>query len=159
MTDKKYIWIEIGLVVILIVYIIFINGFYSGGTDKSIAEVSKPVTATLKGSTLSKKTNGDAVKAFGFELDKTDGIMYYAADNVMDVSEVLIVKLKDKTDAPDFEEKIRERVTNQENLYKGYAPKQYSLLQNSIVASSGNTVFYCTSKIANAIYEAYKNAL
>ena len=150
---------ELGLIAALVAFIVFITGFYSGGTKKNIDELSAPVEAAMGELAVTKKTNADALKAFGFDLSRTDGIAYYAADNVMDVSEVLVVKLRDEKDASDFKEAIEDRVTNQKNLYKNYAPMQYSLLQNCIIESSGNTVFYCTATNANAIYDAYANAL
>ena len=150
---------EIALVAVLLAFIVAICGFYSGGTKKNIDALAAPVEAAAGELSVTKRTNADAIKAFGFDLSKTEGIAYYADDNVMDVSEVLIIKLRDEKDAPEFKDAIEQRVINQKNLYKNYAPPQYSLLQNCIIESSGNTVFYCTAPNANAIYDAFVNAL
>ncbi len=48
---------------------------------------------------MDKKTNADAAKAFGFDLSKTDGLVYYENTDIMDVSELLVVKVKDPEDA------------------------------------------------------------
>lgn len=106
-----------------------------------------------------QQTNADAVKAFGLDLSQTDGIVYYANDNIMDVSELLIVKLRDKEDASALKEAIEARVSDRMNLYKSYAPEQYSLLDKCTISVSGNTVFYCTAKNADLLYTAYKKAL
>lgn len=108
---------------------------------------------------MNKKTNADAIKAFGIDLDKTEGVVYYANDSVMDVSEMLIVKLVDPDDAQEVRESIRNRVTDRENLYKNYAPDQYALLEDCIIKTSGNMVFYCTAVNAGELYDAYKKAL
>ena len=92
-------------------------------------------------------------------MDKTDGIVYYANDNVMDVSEMLIVKLNDSNDAGEFKTAIQNRVTDQENLYKNYAPEQYALLEDSVIKINGNIIFYCTAVNSDELYEAYKKAL
>ncbi len=159
MATKKYRVIEFSVVLLLIVFIIAVCGIYSGGSKKNINEITPPVEEILKSSSVTKKSNGDAVKAFGFDLNKTEGLAYWSDDNVMDVSEVLIVKLNDEKDVSEFKEAIETHIVNQKNLYKSYAPKQYSLLENSVVESSGNMVFYCTAKNAGDIYEAYANAL
>ena len=77
----------------------------------------------------------------------------------MNVSEILIVKLNDRSDAPALKEAVENRVKEQQELYKNYAPDQYSLLTNSIVEVKGNVLFYCTGTNAGEAYEAFKKAL
>ncbi len=131
----------------------------SGGTRKSIEEVSAPVCLAMKDGQMNRKTNADAIKAFGIDLDKTEGVVYYANDSVMDVSEMLIVKLTDPDDAQTVRDAVRNRVADRENLYKNYAPDQYALLEDCIIKTSGNMVFYCTAVNADELYDAYKKAL
>jgi len=131
----------------------------SGGTRKSIEEVSAPVCLAMTEGQMNKKTNADAIKAFGIDLDKTEGVVYYANDSVMDVSEMLIVKLTDPEDAQEVRDAVRNRVNDRENLYKNYAPDQYALLEDCIIKTSGNMVFYCTAVNADELYDAYKKAL
>lgn len=157
--SKKYRIIELILVVLLIGFIVYLFIAGSGGTKKRVKEIAAPVLKVSDISAWTKKTAAEASKVFGFETEKEEGILYYANDNIMDVSELLIVKLKDENDAPAFKAAIEQRVTNQENLFKNYAPDQYSLLKECIIEVSGNTVFYCTSKDADAFYEAFKKAL
>ena len=44
-------------------------------------------------------------------------------------------------------------------LYKNYAPQQFALLENCIIDSNGNTLFYCTSKNAEKYYKEFKSNL
>ena len=90
---------------------------------------------------------------------KTEGIAYYSNDSVMDVSELLIVKLNSADDASEFKTAITNRVTDLQNTYKNYAPDQYALLQDCTIKTSGNTVFYCTASNADELYDAFKKAL
>lgn len=143
----------------LLVFIITLCATRSGGTKKSVEEVAAPICKVMTENQMSKKTNADAYKAFGFNLSKTDGLAYYANDNIMDVSEMLIIKLNDIDDAQEFKDAIKSRVADRQNLYKSYAPEQYSLLGDCIIESSGNTVFYCTAKNADKLYETFKNSL
>ncbi len=159
MMKNKYRIIESVLAVLLIGFIVFLFLSHSGGSKKRVKEIAAPVLESADFSALSKKTAADAAKVFGFDTEKEEGILYYANDNIMDCSELLIIKLKDEADAPAFEEAIRARVKSQSNLFKNYAPDQYSLLQNAIIQTSGNMIFYCTSRDADSIFEAYKKAL
>ena len=72
---------------------------------------------------------------------------------------MLIVKLADANDAEEFKAAIENRVSDRENLYKNYAPEQYALLEDSIIRTDGNIVFYCTAVNSDELYEAYKKAL
>ena len=157
--NKKYRIAEGICVVLLIGFIIFLFISNSGGTQKRVKEIAEPVLKAADITSLQKKTAADAAKVFGFDTQKEEGILYYANDNIMDVSELLIVKLKDEADAAVFKAAVEEHVTNQENLFKNYAPDQYALLKESIIEVSGNTLFYCTSKDAKAFYNAFKQAL
>lgn len=159
MTNKKYRIAEGICVILLIGFIIFLFISNSGGTQKRVKEIAEPVLKAADVSSLQKKTAADAAKVFGFDTQKEEGILYYANDNIMDVSELLIVKLKDEADAAAFKAAVEEHVTNQENLFKNYAPDQYALLKESIIEVSGNTLFYCTSTDAKAFYNAFKQAL
>ena len=159
LTKYTYKIIEVVLVVLLIGFVAFLFISNSGGTKKRVKEIAAPVLQSADFSALSRKTAADAAKVFGFDTSKEEGILYYANDDIMDCSELLIVKLKDEADAAAFQEAIEARVQKQKNLFQNYAPDQYALLKKAIIETSGNTVFYCTSKDADAIYDAFKKAL
>ena len=159
MIKNKYRIIEIVLVVLLIAFIVLLFISRSGGTKKRIKEISTPVIKAMDVSEMTRKTAADATKTFGFDTEKEEGILYYNNDNIMNCSELLIVKLKNPDDADEFTALIEDRVENQKNLFKNYAPDQYSLLKSSIIETSGNVVFYCTSPKADEVYAAFKKAL
>ncbi|MBQ9531301.1 MAG: DUF4358 domain-containing protein [Eubacterium sp.] len=156
---NKYLYLEILCVIVLLIFIIVLCISRSGGTKKSIEEISSPVIKVLQDNQMSKKTNADAIKAFGFDLSKTDGIVYYENENIMEVSEMVIIKLKDSNDAQEFKTLIEKRVEERKNLYKSYAPEQYALLNDCIIESSSNAIFYCTAKNADKLFEIFKNSL
>lgn len=145
--------------VALVVFIVLLCTARSGGTKKEIDDIAAPVAEAVEGVPLYKQSNADIVKTFGFDTANTAGAVYYASNNVMEASEFLLVKVNDPADAPAIKEAIETRVTNQQNLYKSYAPEQYSLLTNSIIEISGNTVFYCTAINADALYEVFQKEL
>ncbi len=159
MSRKLYPALEVLCVAALIAFITFLVLSRSGGTDKPVGDVAAPAVKLLEEGQMDKKTNADAAKAFGFDLSKTDGLVYYENSDIMDVSGLLVVKVKDPEDAEEVRAAVETYIANQKNLYKNYAPEQYALLENSILEVSGNTVFYCTVKNADALYDAFKKAL
>ena len=161
MRDRRraYKHLEALCVALLFLLIAGISLSNSGGTDKTVDELAAPVLRVLDTSGMTRRTPSEAAGVFGFDRSKEEGAVYYSNDNVMDVTELLIVKLCDRSDAAAFASAIEERVENQKNLYQNYAPEQYSLLENSVIEVSGNTVFYCTAKNADEVYETFKRAL
>ena len=159
MSRKLYPLLEILCVAALIAFITFLVLSRSGGTEKPVGYVASPVLATLEKGQMTEQSNADAAKAFGFDLSKAEGLVYYENEDIMDVSELLIVKLNDAEDAESFRTAVETYIANQKNLYKNYAPEQYALLEDSILDVSGNTVFYCTAKNADALYDAFRTAL
>lgn len=150
---------EIICAVALVVFIAVLFIVNSGGTNKSIDQISTPVVKVMDVSEMTQKTAAVAGTVFEFDRTKAEGIVYYDNDNVMNVSELLIVKLNDEADAQEFKTAIEKRVEKQKALFKSYAPDQYDLLNNSVIEVSGNTVFYCTAKNADDVYHAFKKAL
>lgn len=159
MSRKLYPLLEVLCVAALIAFITFLVLSRSGGTEKPVGDVASPVLATLEEGQMTEQSNADAAKAFGFDLSKAEGLVYYENEDIMDVSELLIVKLNDAEDAESFRTAVETYIANQKNLYKNYAPEQYALLEDSILDVSGNTLFYCTAKNADALYDAFRTAL
>ena len=159
MTKNKYLYLEIGCVAVLLLFIVLLFAAHSGGTQKRVKEIAAPVIQEMDVSEMKRKSAMDAAKVFGFETEKEEGILYYTNENIMDCSELLIIKLKDEKDAPAFKKLVEKRVEDQKNLFKNYAPEQYALLQKSVIEINGNTLFYCTAKNADAVYAAFKKAL
>ena len=155
----KYRIIELACVGALIVFIICLIVSLSAGTEKSINEISASSVKYATESKMKKRSTNDAAKTFGFDAKNAEGMVYYCNDSIMDVSEILIVKLKNPSDAKKFEAAVKKRVENQENLFKNYAPEQYALLQNSIIETDGNTLFYCTAQNNKEIYNSFKKGL
>ena len=159
MIKNRYLIAQITCVALLIAFVVFLFVSRNGGTEKRVKEISAPVLKVIDISQMSKKSALSAAQTFGFDTEKEEGILYYNNDNIMNCSELLIIKLKNPEDMPAFKALVEQRVENQKNLFKNYAPEQYSLLDNSIIAADGNTLFYCTALNADEVYAAFKKAL
>lgn len=131
----------------------------SGGTEKPVEDVAAPVIKTMTEGQMTQQTKAAAADAFSIDPDAVEGLVYYANDDIMDVSELLIVKLTEDADTEAVRSSVEKHVSDQKNLFKNYAPDQYSLLNDSLIEVSGNTLFYCTAQNADALYDAFTKAL
>lgn len=159
MTSFRNIALEVLCVAALVAFIVFLCLSRSGGTDKPVGDLAAPVLAQMKDGQMTEMTSADAAKTFGIDLSKAEGVVFYEDPDIMDVSELLLVKLKDPEDADAFREAVETHIANQKNLYKNYAPEQYALLEDSVLDVSGNALFYCTSTDADRLYDVYRQAL
>ena len=156
---KRYRLAELLCAAAMIGFIVLWSLSLAGGTDKSAAELAAAVTEGMDEAVMTRKTARKAAETFHLPPDLAEDLAFYANDSVMDVSELLIVKLRDRADAPLVREAIEKRVEDQKNLYKNYAPEQYALLDRCRIAVNGNTVFYCTADNADSLYNLFKNKL
>ncbi len=156
---KKYRIKEIVCILCLFVFIVMLFVIQSGGTDKTAAELAQPLKSVMDMTDMTAVEQSEMLKTFNFDRDAIDNYVYYSNKNIMHVSEMLIVKLKDKADADQVEQAVRKRIDDQINTFKSYAPDQVALLEQSELTVSGNTVFYCVSENSAEVYKAFKKAM
>lgn len=76
----------------------------------------------------------------------------------MEVSELLIIKMKDSSmQADTIEESIDNRIQTQSDNFKDYAPEQYGIVQNYELSIKGNYVFFAISNDAQDMKKKFKN--
>ena len=159
MSKLRYRIPEVLCVTALIAFIVLLIFSRSGGSEKPVDEIAAPVIKAMDEGQMTRQPKADAAGAFSIDLSQAEGLVYYANDDIMDVSECLILKLKDESDAESVQASIEAHIASQKNLYKNYAPEQYALLNDSLLEVSGNMIFYCTAKNADALYDAFRAAL
>ena len=90
--------LKYGMVVVFIVYIVFLLS-REGGNEVPVKTISKNILAVAKTEGMKKGTTQDLKKYYRLNASDYDGVMLYIPDDVMSVNEILVVKLKDKSQA------------------------------------------------------------
>ncbi len=152
---------ELLCVAVLIVFIVFLAG--SSAISKTPGnEVLKAVNAEIKISKqadIKKCDNQKIKKEFGFTHNDFEYITYYASDSVMEVRELLIIKLKDKSQLDSVKEAIEKRVEEKSALFKGYAPEQSAMLEKYVLEYKKGFVVYAVSDTPDKLISAFKKAV
>ena len=156
---SKYRIYEIAISLCLVAFIIGLFAAQSAGTDKTAPEIAAEVIKVYDVSEMTEAGANDIINTFGISRDTMASSKYYCNKNIMNVSEMLIITLNDKNQADDVAALIEKRVAEQIDTFKSYAPDQVALLENSVIKTKGNAVFYCTGENAKEAYEAFKKAL
>lgn len=136
---------EIICVVFLICFIFFISR-EDTVSDKTVQEVAVAVSMEINIDELTSYKKNKVKKEFGIEFDGIDSFVYYASDSVMNVEELLVIKLKEGAKADDITEKIEARVKDKQVLFEGYAPEQSALLKNYVLSVSHGFIFYAVGE-------------
>ena len=150
--------LKYGMVVLFIVYIVFLLS-REGGNEVPVKTISKNILAVAKTEGMKKGTTQDLKKYYRLNASDYDGVMLYIPDDVMSVNEILVVKLKDKSQAEAVEEAARKRLDTQKTSFEGYGAKQTKLINSAVLDSRGYYLLMAVSEDADSIYRAFKKSM
>ena len=107
-----------------------------------------------------KKCNTRELLEFvGLDYSDYDEVLYYKSKVALDVTELVIVKAKDKKDLLAVQDAVEKRVASQINTYRDYGPEQVSQLKNAVIAKQGNYLFYCVASDPEKYEEVFRHAV
>ncbi|MGN1377039.1 MAG: DUF4358 domain-containing protein [Dorea sp.] len=150
--------LKYGMVLVFVIYIIFLVSS-QGGNDVTVKTISENILKVTKTEGMTKGTTQDLKKYYGLNSNDFDGVMLYIPDDVMSVNEILVVKLKDRSQAEEVEKAVENRKNTQKNSFEGYGVQQTKLINSSVMVSRGYYVLFTISEDADAIYEAFKKSI
>lgn len=155
---KKYRIAEIICIVILVVFIGFLSKEETT-SDKTAKEVAKAVFSAVDTSGLKKQSELQIKKELSLSVDSFDGMYFIKSDDIMDVREIIIIKLKDGASSDEAIQKIKKRLEDKQTLFEGYAPEQSAMLQNYVLKQKAGFVFYAVLTDKEAALSAFNKIL
>ena len=82
----------------------------------------------------------------GLDANNYEAVLYYKSKEALSVDEVLVIKVKNKSDVKAVKDAVEQRITSQIEAFDNYGPEQVKELKNAIVTSRGEYVFYGVAK-------------
>lgn len=149
---------EILCVVALIIFIGFVSR-ETAYSSKTAAEVVESITASCDISELKPINRNKIREEFSIDFTQVDSFEYYASDSIMNVDELMIIKLREEVKPDEIKAKIEKRVTDKQALFEGYAPEQSALLKEYILTDDKGFVFYAVGKEAEKALAAFKSSI
>lgn len=130
-------------------------------SSRTVEEVAGQLTQskTFDTTGLTLRSGGEFKKTFLLSAGDYDGIVYYSADSIMDVRELLVIQLKDEAQAEPLVEVIKKRIEDKITLFNGYAPEEEALLGSYVLESSRGFVMFAVCANADKVLEEFKGAL
>lgn len=150
--------IRIAMVAALLVFVILLQTGKKS-SSASLESVSEKVLAAADQEGMQESNNRMFQKFYGLDAEDYEGVTLYSPVSNMDAQELLIIKLKDNSQAEAVTEAINSRLQTQMNSFEGYGVEQYSMLEDHILDVQGNFILYVVNPKAQAADDAFRNSL
>lgn len=146
------------LVLILIGFLALVYHMNSA-RDVPVSRIDDAFRSKTKIETMQKCNSRRLMQFMGLNASHYDGFLYYRSREALGVDEVLVVKVRQKSDLSAVEDAVEDRIDNQIRTYEGYGPEQVSRLQNAVVTKRGNYLFYATAKDPSVYEEVFLHVI
>lgn len=150
--------IRIGMVVILLVFIILLQ-VGNKNSNSTLNAVTDSVIKAIKVEGMEESSNRMFKKFYGLNASDYEGVTLYAPVTNMNAEELLIIKLKDRSQAESVTEAINSRLETQKSSFEGYGIEQFDLLENHILDVQGNFILYIVHPDATKADRAFRSSL
>lgn len=150
--------IRIGMVVILLVFIILLQ-VGNKNSNSTLNAVTDSVIKAIKVEGMEESSNRMFKKFYGLNASDYEGVTLYSPVTNMNAEELLIIKLKDRSQAESVTEAINSRLETQKSSFEGYGIEQFDLLENHILDVQGNFILYIVHPDATKADQAFRSSL
>ena len=133
--------------------------FRKGESDTTFAEMRQAVEVALDGSGMKQADPKLFRRNYRLNANDYDGVMLYVKEGMMEVDEVLIVKLKSEEQSESVARAIEERRDSRKESFQGYGVSQTKLIEDSIIDIRGNYILFVIKEDAEKIDQAFQKAL
>lgn len=152
-SNKNFI-IKTAMVIFLVCYLGFLY-FSDYAKNIPMEQITTSMEAAPSVTALQKRGRNDLNRYYQIKDADTNGYVFYKAVSPMSVDELFIVKAPDKAVAESFLENAQAHLESQKNVFGGYGTDQMALLNEALVGSQGNYVYYFCGADATAWYDAF----
>lgn len=150
--------VRILMVIGLLVFIILLQ-MGTPDSKSSLEEVSQAVSASVSLEGMEESSNQMFKKFYGLNANDYEGVSLYAPASNMDAEEILIIKLKDSSQAEAVTAAVNKRLETQKSSFEGYGIEQFDLLEDHILDVQGNFILYVVHPEASKADQAFRDSL
>lgn len=129
------------------------------GSDAPMAQVAESVLKKVETEGMQEAGDQDFKRYYGLNAGDYEDVTLYLPGDVMGVQELLLVKVKDKSQIETVQSAARKRLDTQTESFEGYGAEQTKLLKAAVLDTRGSYVFMSVGKDADKAYTAFKKSL
>ncbi len=149
--------LKYGMVAVIIAYVAVLLARQGG--DAPMKEVKKQVVEAMKTEGMESAGTQELKRYYGLNANDFESVVLYIPNDVMGVNELLIVRLKNESQAETVVKAAQKRLDTQTESFEGYGAEQTKLLKAAMLDNRGMYVFMAVGKNADKAYSAFKKSL
>ena len=120
--------------------------------------MSQAVTEAADLSKMQEADNQMLKRLYGLDGADFDGILLYYPTSNMGAEELLLVKMKDVSQAEAVQAAIENRLATQKKSFDGYGAEQTAMLEKSIIKVRGNYALFISADDPARVQTAFDAA-
>ena len=149
--------LKYGMAAVIVIYVIVLLARMGG--DAPMETVKANVEKTLKTGGMAPAGAQDLKRHYKLNANDYEEVLLYLPNDVMSVDELLIVRLKDDSQAEAVMEAAQKRLDTQKESFEGYGVEQTSLINSAVLAGRGSYVFLSVGEDTEEAYRAFRKSL
>lgn len=149
---------ELICVILTVVFIVFVTSD-TPDSDKTVNEVCDSVIKVMDMNELQERKKNQFKKEFLLNPNDYDGVVYYSSDSVIQVRELLVVRLKNEEQSEQLIENIQKRIEQKITLFKGYSPEEEALLRSYVLENTRGFVLFAVCDNPEQLVQTFKDSL
>lgn len=145
-------------VLVVVLFVLFLSS-ENKVSNKTAQEMFDALKNTSDFSELQECDEQKFKEKCGFEKSDFESAVYYASDSVMQVKELLIIKLGDFENKEELISNLKTKNEEKSNLFEGYAPEQSALLKSFVLEEKDGFVVFSVCDSPAELRSAFKSSL
>ena len=144
-----------------LILIMFLASVYIHGNAKDIPlkDIDKMLMEEKTISSMEASSDREMLEFMNIDPATLSEYIYYQGTEALSVEELLIIKVKDKAQLASLKDAVEKRIEDQISTFESYGPVQVAMLENAIISTKGNYIFYSTGKHSEKYKEVLFNAI
>ncbi len=122
-------------------------------------EVSRAVEQSIDPDLMMSSGAKGFQRNYGLSSTDYEGVLLYTSVSGMSADEILLVKVKDRSQLEELTEKIEERRESRINDFSGYAPEEAAVMENAELITKGLYVLFLPYSEADEVKQAFLTAI
>jgi len=153
---KKVLLFE-ALAVLLLAGVMALLLYRKAPADVPLSSVEEAILSKHELSGMEKAGDMRMKRAFGLNSADYEEVLYFAPDNTMSVSELLILKCRDESALAGVTEAFQSRLDVQKKNFDGYGTDQTELLLHARIGSAGPYAWFIVGREADQLLETVQS--
>jgi hypothetical protein len=124
----------------------------------SAAQIGERIEQAVSLKDMKEGDQNKLQKLYKIDAESVEDFILYTSTSNVRADDLVIIKLKDPSQAENVKEKITQRIDAQKIKFKDYRPDEYFLVEHHVLKTKGPFVFFAVSKEADQMERAFNDA-